>query len=415
MKAREKAYNGLCDIILGNQYSNLYLRKELDDFSAADKAFITNIIYGTMQNYLYLRYQWIHYVDVSISKDMALLMDMSIYQFLFMDKVPDYAIVNEAVEIAATMHKGKYRTMINAMLRRFLREGKKEVIGNEETQLSIMTSHPLWVIKMWSKQYGFEITKKICEADKGVATSYARVNTLVSNRQQIIENNELFELGEGEDALIYKGGNIANTKEYLTGLLTIQDASSQKVAHWLNAQPNESVLDTCAAPGTKTTHIAQMMNNQGEIVALDLHEHRVELIKHSAARLGITIIKPICKDATELAEYYDGFDKVLVDAPCSGYGVMRRKNDIKVHMLPSDMDELIPLQKAILNEASQCVKENGILVYSTCTLNKKENEKQIENFLADHPHFECLEMQTLFPFEKDQDGFFIAKLKRLVF
>lgn len=415
MKAREKAYIGLCDIVLGKQYSNLYLRKELDDFSVADKAFITNIIYGTMQNYLYLRYQWIHFVDISISKDMALLMDMSIYQFLFMDKVPEYAIVNEAVEIAANMHKGKYRTMINAMLRRFLREGKKEIVGNEETKLSILTSHPLWVIKMWSKQYGFETTKKICEADKGVSTSYARVNTLATTRAEIIENNELFSEGKGKDALIYKGGNIANTKEYLTGLLTIQDASSQLVAHWVDPRPEDRVLDTCAAPGTKTTHMAQLMHNQGEIVALDIHEHRVELIKHSAARLGITNIEATCKDATELSEYYDGFDRVLVDAPCSGYGVMKRKNDIKVHMLPSDMDELIPLQKSILSEASKCVKKAGILVYSTCTLNKKENEKQIENFLAEHEQFECIEMKTLFPFEQDQDGFFIAKLKRLVF
>lgn len=413
MKAREKAYNCLCDIVLGKSYSNLYLRKEINDFSSADKGLITNIVYGTMQNYLYLRYQWEAYVQSDIAADMALLMDMSIYQFLFMDKVPEYAVVNEAVEIAAKKHKGKYKAMINAMLRRFLREGKRPILGDALFQLSIKTSHPLWVVKMWEKQYGYEIAERICLDDQGAPALAARVNTCVTSRDEIIAANPDFEKGcLSEDALLYHGGNIADTKEYLTGRVSIQDEASQCVALLVDPQPDESILDMCAAPGTKTCHMAQLMKNEGEIIALDIHEHRVELISNAAARLGLSIIQPWCFDACEINHEYDeeSFDRVLVDAPCSGYGVMKRKNDIKVHMQPEDMDSLLPLQAKLLDTAFKMVKPGGVLVYSTCTLNKKENEKQIEKFLGLHDNAQLISQRTIFPYEYNTDGFYMAKL-----
>ena len=415
MKAREKAFEALCEIVLKGQYSNLYLRKELSDFNNADKALITSIVYGTMQHSMYLRYQWVHFVKDKISEDMALLMDMSIYQFLMMDKVPEYAIVNEAVEIAAKKHKGKYKKMINAMLRRFLREGKKEVIGTPEEVLSIETSHPLWIVQMWKSQYGWENTVKICQEDQKIAPQCARVNTMAASREEIIAQNPMFQKGKlSPDALIYQKGNIADSEEYQKGLLTIQDEASQCVAHLLAPKPNDRVLDACAAPGTKTTHMAQLMQDKGEIIALDLHEHRVELIRKGAERLKLSIIHPQCADAMHVSEMFESesFDKVLCDVPCSGYGVMKRKNDIKVHMKSTDMDGIIPLQKAILEECAKMVKKEGILVYSTCTLNKKENEKQIEAFLKNHHDFELIVQKTIFPFEAETDGFYMAKLKR---
>ena len=415
MEARTKAHTMLCDIVLGKKYSNLLLRKELKDIDPIDKGFITNLVYGTMQNSLYLRYQWESYVDVSITNDMALLMDMSIYQFLFMDKVPEYAIVNEAVLIASRVHHGKYKSMINAMLRRFLREGKRVIEGNELQQLSLMTSHPLWLVKMWEKQYGLEITKRICEDDQGIALQSARVNTIVTTRDEIIANNEQFIEGKlSEEALIYLGGNIADTKEYLTGLVSIQDEASQCVARFLDPKPDESVLDTCAAPGTKTCHMATLMHNEGEIIALDIHEHRVQLIHQAAGRLGMSIVKAWCLDAREVAIEFDeqSFDRVLVDAPCTGYGVLKRKSDIKVHMQPTDMDSIITIQKEILNEAAKMVKPNGTLVYSTCTINKKENEKQKEAFIVAHPEFDFIEEKMIFPFEFETDGFYMAKFVR---
>ena len=168
----------------------------------------------------------------------------------------------------------------------------------------------------------------------------------------------------------------------------------------------------CAAPGTKTCHMAQLMKNEGEIIALDIHEHRVELISNAAARLGLSIIQPWCFDACEINHEYDeeSFDRVLVDAPCSGYGVMKRKNDIKVHMQSEDMDTLLPLQAKLLDTAFKMVKPGGVLVYSTCTLNKKENEKQIEKFLGLHDNAQLISQRTIFPYEYNTDGFYMAKL-----
>lgn len=412
MKAREKAHQLLCDIILGKKYSNLVLRKELNDFDEQDTRFITNLVYGTIQNYLYVRYLWEDYVEKSIAQDVAILMDMSIYQLEFMDKVPSYAVVNEAVEIASQLHRGKYKAMVNAMLRRFQREEKKKVTGNPLEVLSIQTSHPLWLVKMWEKQYGYEICEKICHDNQSVPTQACRVNTLVTSKEELLCNEKFKEGYLSKDGLLYEGGNIANTKEFLEGCVTIQDESSQCVALLVDPKANERVLDVCAAPGTKTTHMAQLMENQGEIIACDIHEHRVELIGNSMKRLHISCVKPTQLDGTLAHTYFEkeSFDRILVDAPCSGYGVLKRKNDIKVHMDPTDMDEIIPLQRNILESVSSLVKENGVLVYSTCTLNKKENEKQIEFFLKNHEEYECVEMRTIFPYEYHSDGFFMAKL-----
>ena len=415
MKAREKAHQLLCEIILNKQYSNLILRKELGDFNQQDKNFITNIVYGTMQNYLYVRYLWENYVEKSIAKDIAILMDMSIYQIEFMDKVPTYAVVNEAVEIASQLHKGKYKSMVNAMLRRFMREEKRVVEGDDLTQLSILTSHPLWLIKMWNKQYGYEVTKKICYDNQEVPTLACRVNTLKSSKSELLINKKFREGYLSKDALLYEGGNIADTKEFLEGLITIQDESSQCVALMVDPKENDRVLDVCAAPGTKTTHMAQLMKNTGEIIACDIHEHRVELIHNSIKRMGLNCIHPQQLDGTLAHESFEveSFDRILVDAPCSGYGVLKRKNDIKVHMEPTDMDEIIPLQASILESVSSLLKKEGILVYSTCTLNKKENEKQVEKFLKNHEEYTLLEMRTIFPYEYHSDGFFMAKFKKI--
>lgn len=415
MQVREKTFQLLCEIMLEKKYSNLVLRKELNEFQEIDRHLITRIVYGTMQNYLFVRDQWSDFMKTSLPEKIFVLMDMSIYQFLFMDKLPSYAIVNDAVEIAKKLYHGKYQRVVNALLRRYLREEKKALPENPLERLSIETSHPLWLVKMWNKQYGEELTKKICLDNQKVPLNACRVNTLITTREKIMEENPLFVLGNvSKEALILKEGNIANTVEFLSGKVTIQDEASQCVALMLDPQPYEKVLDICAAPGTKTTHIAQLMQDQGEIVACDLHEHRVKLIENAISRLHLTSIHPRVMDALECEQHLSAsFDRILVDAPCSGYGVLKRKNDIKVHANPTDMDRIIPLQKEILEKASHLLKEKGILVYSTCTLNKKENEKQVESFLSKHPEFVCLEMKTMFPFEYDTDGFFMAKLQKV--
>ncbi|MGL5540174.1 MAG: methyltransferase domain-containing protein, partial [Erysipelotrichaceae bacterium] len=241
-----------------------------------------------------------------------------------------------------------------------------------------------------------------------VPLNMARINRLVANEAQI---QALGFHHVGDDCYTYEGA-IAPTSAFQEGLVTIQDYASQKVAPFLNPQKGEMVLDACAAPGTKSVHMAQLMENTGKIVALDLHPHRVQLIQNSLNRLHVENVSSMAADATQLHLLYQTpvFDKILVDAPCTGYGVMKRKSDIKVHLKPEDMDEIIKIQAKILHSAAFVLKPGGVMVYSTCTLNKKENEQQVQKFLDSHQQFVLVEEQTIFPYEHECDGFYMAKI-----
>lgn len=414
MKARKKAWQLLCDICLDEQYGNLLMRHQLESFSQQDKAFITQLVYGTLQNSQMLRYQWKSFVKKMPKDELVILLDMSVYQLFLMDKMPSYAVVNEAVEIAKEYQRSS-GNMVNAILHNVLRQGMIEPQGSDDEVLSIKTSHPLWLVKMWNAQYGNETCREICLANMKTHLPCARVNTLKISKEELKALDDQFVDGElANDALRYHGGNLANTSYYKDGLLAIQDEASQLVAQWLDPKPTQRVLDVCSAPGTKSTHIAQLMNDEGEIIAGDIHEHRVKLVEEGAKRLGIHSISARVCDALELNGLETAsFDRVLCDVPCSGYGVLGRKSDIKYRMKPEDMDTLIPLQQQILEKASTMVKVDGILLYSTCTLNKKENEKQIEKFLKEHEEYICLKQQTIFPQDYDCDGFYMAKLQRI--
>ncbi len=413
MNAREIAFSMLNDICLHNTYSNLLLRKELNKAKEQDKGLITQIVYGTLQNYRLCRYQWEDLVKKLPSDDICVLLDMSIYQLFYMDKVPAYAIINEAVEITKKSIHPKMAKMVNAVLHQAERRKEREVIGNEVKMLAIKTSHPEWIVSMWKAQYGMDVAEKICYANMETKPNAARVNTWKTSKEKLLAQDGRFHEGYmSKDALLYDG-SIAETSSYEQGLISIQDEASQLIARIVDPQPDEEILDVCSAPGTKANHMAELMQNKGHIVCGDLHPHRVELIREGAKRLGITIMEPMVMDATELAEIKGQmFDRVLCDVPCSGYGVLARKSDIKYHMKSEDMDTLIPIQKKILSKSAEHVKPNGILVYSTCTLNKKENEKQIQAFLKEHDDFMLVEERTIFPFEAHSDGFYMAKLQR---
>ena len=399
MNARGIAYTMLRDICLHKTYSNLLLRKGLNQAKPQDKWLITQIVYGTLQNYRLCRYQWEDCVKKLPSDEVCVLLDMSVYQLFYMDKK----------QIHGNMAK-----LVNAVLHAVQRRGKREITGKEEEALAIRTSHPTWLVQMWKAQYGWDNAQKICEADMETKPNAARVNTWKITRDELMKQDSSFQKGcLSEDALLYDA-SLATTPWYAQGLLSIQDEASQLIARIVDPQKGEQILDVCSAPGTKANHMAELMQNDGSIVCGDIHEHRVELIREGAARLGITILKPQVMDATELKEI-EGilFDRVLCDVPCSGYGVLARKSDIKVHMQSGDMDTLIPIQKAILAKSAEHVKEHGILVYSTCTLNKKENEKQVQAFLKEHENFTLIEERTIFPYTANTDGFYMAKLQRI--
>lgn len=396
-------------------YLNITLNEYLknSNLSRNDKDLATRIVYGTVQNKIYLEYQLEPYFKGKIKNREKIILLMSVYQLIFLDKIPQYAIIDEAVKLAKkkNIYAGKF---VNAILRNYLRDGKREIVEVDELKrLSIETSHPLWMVKMLTKQYGNEITKKICFHDNTVCNRAARVNTLKISKDELLKDRHFISGNLALDALLYKAGNIADTKYFKTGLITIQDESSQLVAPLLDPQKDDLVLDMCCAPGSKTTHLAALMENQGKIIACDLFEHKIKLVEANLERLGIKNVELCVKDATTLKDVYpqETFDKILLDAPCSGLGVMKRKPEIKYHDSRT-MDTIIPLQIKLLDNAYYLLKNNGKMVYSTCTINKKENELMIKQFLDKYPDMRIIEEKKILPYVYDSDGFYMCKLEK---
>ena len=348
-----------------------------------------------------------------VKKKIRALLYMSLYQLIYLDKIPEYAIINEAVKIAK---KEGYQTsqFVNAVLRNFTRNERRSLEELDELEkISIMTSHPLWMVKMFNKQYGLEKTKMICEEDNMPPTRSGRVNRLKTTKEELLKESCFEEGTLSQDALLYKRGNLAYTSYYKEGKVTIQDESSQLVARLLDPQKTDYVLDMCSAPGSKTTHLAALMENQGKIEAYDLYKHKVKLIEHNLKRLGVKNVHVQVGDSTKLIEHYppETFDRILLDAPCSGFGVLKRKPEIKYHD-SSVMDGLIPLQALLLENAYNLLKNDGTMVYSTCTINKKENGMMIEHFIQKHPDMKVIEQRTILNYEYHTDGFYMCKMKK---
>lgn len=394
-------YRALYEVIVHQVYSNLYLKNNLYQVDCKDQALATNIFYGTIQNYSFCQYVWKQYAHYKVSDKIDVLLSMSVYQLIFLDKVPSYAIVNEAIEIAKK-EEPKSKGFVNAILRK-INKNKINYPENEFNRLSIQYSLPVWLLKMWDKQYGSMQMRNMLPYCNQIMPLYIRYNP-----------NYTFETTyEHICGTLYKTNlnQIANNQLYKDGKISVQDEGSYQICLFLDIKENMNVLDCCAAPGTKSMAIAEMLHHSGHVDCIELHEHRKELIEKDIQRLSLNNVSCFCQDARDLSSFLE-YDRVLCDVPCSGYGVLSRKPDIKLKMKPEDMDTLIPLQYEILESASKHVKKGGILVYSTCTINKKENEKQIEKFIENHSNYECLEMKTIFP-QKEKDGFYMAKLKRI--
>lgn len=413
---REIALDILINYYKDKGYINIKLNKELETHSLnkEDKNFITRIVYGTVQYQLYLSYLLAPFIKgkrVKAFERMLLL--MSLYQHEFMDSVPDYAIVNEAVQLAKKKKGINTSRFINAVLKKAMNEKRSMEGLNKEERLSIETSHPLWLVKMLSKQYGYEITRKICYANNEVPIQCARVNTLLTSQDEILKNESFKKAKMSPVGVYYYGGNIANTKEYKEGLLTVQDESSQLVGELLAPSSDDFVLDMCCAPGSKTTHLAALMDNQGHIDACDLYEHKIRLVESNLKRMKVNNVQTHVIDSTKSSEIFkkESYDRILLDAPCSGLGDLRRKPEIRYHD-SSIMDEIIPLQKKLLENAYVLLAKGGRIVYSTCTINKKENEKQIENFIERHRDMIKKAEKTILPYEEGSDGFYMCLLEK---
>lgn len=414
MNAREMAYDILKEVIQHGQYANLLMRKQLKEVKEIDRGFITELVYGTLRNQRYLRYQWEHFTNSKTKEELAILLDMSVYQCFWMNSVPDFAAIAETLKLTDKMANKKATAFAHAILQKVVKQGRIEAQSKVEIErIALETSHPDWMVSILAAHYGLDKAIQICKANLLEAPVCGRVNTMKCSRADLIKQYG-FVAGKRSPVAIQSKDNLIRSEAFKEGFITIQDEASQLIAILLDPQPNEKVLDVCSAPGTKTLQMAQMMDNQGSITALDIHEHRLELVAKAAQTTGIEIIKLIPMDASHVHELLSGqtFDKILVDVPCSGMGVLRRKPDIKFRVKPEDLDDLILSQEAILNASCQLLVSKGFLVYSTCTLNLKENERQIQKFLKTHEDFKLISEETVFPFDLGGDGFYMAKLQR---
>lgn len=406
--ARKVAWEGLEAIVSQGQYANLWMRENLEGLTQQEKGWVTQVIYGTLRNLQLVRYQWSDLVKQLPSSKIALLLDMSVYQLFWLHSSVDYAVVNEAVELCYPGQKG----LVNALLRKVVARGQRELPQVDSLALlSLTTNHPQWLLQLWSAHYGPSVMEKLAKADLEEATVHARINPLKISRSELCEipGVKLEENGWSVKADF----PLAQSDLFKEGKVVIQDRSSQEVALLLNPKPLDLVLDACSAPGTKTTQLAAMMENQGTILACDLHEHRLRLVDQLAEKLDVHIITTQVMDATHADEMIsEQFDKILLDVPCSGLGVLKRKPDILCRLKPENIDEIILIQKEILNHCAPLLKVGGTLVYSTCTLNKKENEKQVERFLKAHENYKLCTEKTIFSYESGNDGFYMAKIVR---
>ena len=414
-------------------YSNILLDKTLSEIecSPQEKKFISALFYGVIERMITLDAVINKFSKVKTNKldvDVLIILRMGIYQLLYMDSVPDSAAVNESVKLAKKCKNPSLSGFVNGVLRSFIRSDKELPVGKTETEkLSVLYSCPEWLVDKWISEYGKEITNSMLESSIGKAPVTIRLNTLKAKASEIITllESDGFKLEETflENCYRISGGvAVENSKAYKLGLFYVQDISSQLCSLSLDACEGETVIDVCAAPGGKTFTTAIKMNNKGSVYSLDLHENRVKLIKDGAERLGLTNVVTMANNAKVFNDNLPMADRVLCDVPCSGLGVIRRKPEIK-YKNPEDFDRLSEIQYEILVTSSKYLKSGGILVYSTCTLSKAENEDIINRFLKEHSDFTGVAVNsnydelsdycaTIIPEYFNSDGFFIAKFKR---
>lgn len=421
MDARRLAIEAIEKIIDKKGYTHIVVNDYLGKFelSEEDKAFFTKLTYGTVENLLTIAYLLDPYIGSKKQKTwLKYLLYISVYQLLYL-KTPDYAVINEAVNIANVKDRA-VGGFVNAVLRNFIRNPKKEITGMDEINtLSIKYSYPAWLVAYLLKDYSIEEVEAIFIEFSKVKKAAIRVNTLKATKEEVINELRASGLDVEETDLVKNGllvdGSIQNHKLLKNGKIIIQDLSAQLVSEVIAPIEGENVLDACSAPGGKSSHLSAIMNNTGTIHACDIHQHKIKLMEKFFNHNGNTNIKMQLVDARELKNYNleGSFDHVLADVPCSGFGVMGHKVDLKYQINLDSIEEIKVLQKEILESTWDLVKPGGTYTYSTCTINKEENEEQIENFIKDRKDVEVMYERTILPFEYHSDGFYICKMRKI--
>ncbi len=456
---RKKAPRAICLEILNRmEEAALHPDRLLTDsfkryrhLTSLDRAFLTELTYGVIRwrgklDWVIRSFSKIPFEKVEL--ETLNILRLGLYQILFLSRTPASAAVNESVELAKGIRGKGGAGFVNAVLRSTIRQKDEipypEIDEDPARHLSVVQSHPLWLVRRWVKEMGVEETIRVCTFNNRISSLTLRTNTLKMDRKDLIERLK----GKGfnpapttysEEGIVLRDPPPTSELPFIKeGLYIIQDEASQLVTSILDPKPGERILDACSAPGGKTTHMAQKMENRGEIVALDVSKGKLDLIAEGCQRLGIRIAKTIKGNASEPLPIPLGmeYDRILADVPCSGFGTLRRNPDLKWKRGEEDIKRLSELQLSILSHLSVYLRKGGIFVYSTCTVFHEENEDVVEKFLEGHPEFELEPMDRVasafiaddksekfhpffqngyfktFPPRDEMDGFFVARMTK---
>jgi len=444
--ARDIALLALKEVDAGEAYANLALSRVLEEYrpGSLDRAFATELVYGVLRTLNTLDWILQQQIKQPFAKQtpwIRNILRLGVYQIFYLDRVPAPAAVNEAANQARRFgHPGAVK-FVNGVLRNVLRKrGEISYPSLEEDpvgHISLKYSHPAWLVERWAGQFGAAEAIKICQVNNSPAPNTVRTNTLKITRDALMERLAGKGVTATRTAFAPEGlnlegaGGLRGFPPFEEGLFQVQDESSMLVGHALGPAPGSLVIDAAAAPGGKSTHLAQLMADRGTVLAFDIHPHKIKLIEENCIRLGIGCVRPVLADARGLAEEFAGrADFVLLDAPCTGTGVIRRRPDLRWRKTPGQLPGILDLQRQMLESVARCVRPGGVLVYSTCSVLDEENRGQLSGFLESHQDFTAEDLAPflppgladgealargwlqLYPHRHGSDGFFIARLRR---
>ncbi|MDW4254055.1 16S rRNA (cytosine(967)-C(5))-methyltransferase RsmB [Staphylococcus saprophyticus] len=427
---RVLAFETIQDIINDKAYSNIIINDVLsnNELNRADKGLYTELVYGTLKRKYTLDYLLKPFVQTKLKGWVRQLLWMSIYQYVYLDKIPEHAIINEAVEIAKYKGGPHNGNVVNGILRNIMRSDLPDFteITDDKKRIAIEYSLPKWLVDHWTTHFGIEKTETIAQSFLNKVTTTVRVNLTrisvddairrLTDDDYIVEQDR-----EIETCLHISGKPIIESRMFKDGLISIQDKSSMFIGELMALKEGDQVLDACSAPGGKACHIAEILNGTGHVDATDIHEHKIDLIDFNIRKLRLSNISAYEHDATE--KYDKVYDKILVDAPCSGLGVLRHKPEIKYEQSQHAIESLVEIQLEILNNVKYNVKPGGTMIYSTCTIEQMENENVVYTFLKENKDFEFdqfehpitgekVKTMQILPQDFNSDGFFITRIRR---
>ncbi len=439
---RKIAFNTIYRVLYNEAYSALALNSAIKDnnLSRLDAGFLSHLVYGVIERKILLDYVISQYSKIKpkkIENKTLIILEIGVFQLLFMDKVPSNAAVDESVKLSKRVGAYKSSGFINAVLRNMVRNDLKYSLPDESDKvkyLSVKYSCPDFLIEKWLAQYGETNTVGILNGLVDRPPLTIRVNTLKTSKEELKAELEksgvkVYDVEFLSYALnVEDTGAIESLQAFKDGKFYVQDCASQLCSEMLGAEEGMTVCDVCAAPGGKSLYTAINMNNKGRVYSYDLYDHKIKLINESAKRLSVVNITAEIRDASASSDRVPQCDRLLCDVPCSGFGIIRRKPEIR-YKKATIIDNLPSLQYSILCTNADSLSSGGVLVYSTCTLCDEENIKVVEKFLEEHPEFEPVSLNlpdgisrfidepehtlTLLPYKNMTDGFFIAKFRKV--